>query len=257
MFGIGILDVVDILLVAFLAYQLYKLIRGTVAINIFVGIFSLYVLWLVVKALGMELLSDILGQLLGVGVMALFIVFQPEIRKFLLMLGTQYLSRGKFSIQSLFFHGGEKHASPVAIEEVVRAAQNMSDTKTGALIVIQRKTSLAPYEETGDILNAQTNSRLIENIFFKNAPLHDGALIIVRDKIRAARCVLPSTENMNLPAHYGMRHRAALGVSENSDAVVVVVSEETGAISFVEAGSIKPHITSIELRQLLEDALNR
>jgi len=256
MFDIRILDIVDVFVVAILSYQLYKLIRGTVTVNIFMGVFSLYVLWFVVKALNMDLLKEILGQMLGVGVLALFIVFQPEIRKFLLMLGTQYLSRSKFSFHSIFFRGNGKHASNVAIDAVVKAAHNMSENKTGALIVIQRKTSLAPYEETGDMLNAQTSNRLIENIFFKNAPLHDGAVIIVRDKIRAARCVLPSTENMNLPAHYGMRHRAALGVSENSDAVVVVVSEETGAISFVETGTIKPNITSIELRQLLEEALN-
>ncbi len=255
-FDIRILDILDWLLVAFLFYQLYKLIRGTVALNIFFGIFSLYLLWIVVKALNMELLSAILGQVLGVGVLALFIVFQPEIRKFLLMLGTQYLSHRKLSFRSLFFKKKDKRKSEVDIDAVVKAARNMSDSKTGALIVIQRKTSLLPYEETGDIINAQTSNRLIENIFFKNTPLHDGALIIVRNQIRAARCVLPSTENTNLPPQYGMRHRAALGITENSDAVVVVVSEETGGISFVEAGSIKSNITSIELRQLLEDALN-
>lgn len=255
-FSIRILDVIDVLLVAFLCYQLYKLMRGTVAINIFFGILSLYLLWWIVNALNMELLSAILGQVLGVGVLALFIVFQQEIRKFLLMLGTQYLSHRKFSFRSLFFRRQEKRRSEVDIDAVVKAARNMSDSKTGALIVIQRKASLAPYEETGDILDARTSNRLIENIFFKNTPLHDGALIIVRDHIRAARCVLPSTDNTNLPAQYGMRHRAALGVTENSDAVVVVVSEETGGISFVEAGSIKPNITSIELRQMLEEALN-
>jgi uncharacterized protein (TIGR00159 family) len=256
-FGIRILDILDILLVAFLCYQLYKLIRGTVAINIFLGILSLYLLWFVVDALKMELLSTILGQVLGVGVLALFIVFQQEIRKFLLMIGTQYLSpNSKFSIRSLFFRRHEKKGrSEVDIDAVVKAARNMSDSRTGALIVIQRKTSLAPYEETGDIIDAKTSNRLIENIFFKNSPLHDGALIIVRDHIRAARCVLPSTDNTNLPAQYGMRHRAALGVTENSDAVVVVVSEETGSIAFAEAGSIKPGITSTGLRQLLEDAL--
>jgi uncharacterized protein (TIGR00159 family) len=256
MFDIRIFDIVDILLVAFLFYQLYKLIRGTVAINIFVGIFSLYMLKIVVNALSMEVLSEILGQLLGVGVLALFIVFQPEIRKFLLMLGSQYLSHRKFSLHSLFFRRHEKSISRVDIDAVVKAAYNMSNTKTGALIVIQRKTSLLTYEETGDIINAQTSNRLMETIFFKNTPLHDGALIIVRSKIRAARCVLPSTENTNLPAHYGMRHRAAIGITENSDAGVAVVSEETGAISFVDAGIIKHNLTSVELRQLLEETLN-
>ena len=253
MFDIRILDVVDILLVAFLVYQLYKLIRGTVAINIFVGILSLYVLLIVVKALNMELLGAILGQLLGVGVLALFIVFQPEIRKFLLMLGSQYLSH---SMNTIFFRRYEKGLNNVDIDAVAKAVHNMSGSKTGALIVIQRKTSLLPYEEPGDILDAKTNSRLIETIFFKNTPLHDGAMIIVRDKIRAARCVLPSTENLNLPPHYGMRHRAAIGITENSDAVVVVVSEETGTVSMVEAGAVKSNLTSPELRQLLKEALN-
>lgn len=256
-FNIRILDIVDVLLVAILFYQVYKLIRGTVAINIFFGVLLLYALWWVVKALNMELLSTILGQVLGVGVLALFIVFQQEIRKFLLMLGTQYLTHRRMSIGSLFFRRQEKKANhEELVDAIVKAARNMSDNKTGALIVIQRKTSLSPYEETGDIINANISNRLLENIFFKNTPLHDGAVIIVRDRIRAARCVLPSSDNINLPAHYGMRHRAALGVSENSDAVVVVVSEETGSISFVEAGNIKANVSSIELRQLLEDALN-
>jgi len=255
MFDIRILDVVDILLVAFLVYQLYKLIRGTVAINIFAGIFSLYALWIVVKALNMELLSAILGQLLGVGVLALFIVFQPEIRKFLLMLGSQYLSHSKFSLHSLLFRRHEKHVSHVDIDALLKAVHNMASSKTGALIVIQRKTSLLPYEGTGDIINAHTSNRLIETIFFKNTPLHDGAMIVVRDRIRAARCVLPSTESLSLPAHYGMRHRAAIGVTEISDAVVVVVSEETGGISFVAESVLKPNITPVELRSLLEESL--
>jgi uncharacterized protein (TIGR00159 family) len=256
-FHIGILDIIDILLVAVLFYQVFKLIRGTVAINIFIGIFAIYVLWIAVQALNMELLSTILGQVLGVGVLALFIVFQQEIRKFLLFLGTQYLSRSKFSFRSIFLRKADRFDSGVNIDAIVKASRNMSDSRTGALIVIRRTTSLEPYEETGDILDANTSNRLLENIFFKNTPLHDGAVIIVRHKIRAARCVLPATDNLNLPARYGMRHRAALGISENSDAVVVVVSEETGDISFVEAGHIKSGITFVELRHMLEETLNR
>ncbi|MDR1341754.1 MAG: diadenylate cyclase CdaA [Prevotellaceae bacterium] len=255
-FSLRILDIIDILLAAILFYQVYKLIRGTVAINIFIGIFALYVLWIAVKALDMELLSTILGQVLGVGVLALFIVFQQEIRKFLLYLGTQYMSRSTLSVRSIFFKKTDK-SSGVNIDAIVKASRNMSESKTGALIVIQRTTSLESYEDSGDILNANTNSRLLENIFFKNTPLHDGAVIVARSKIRAARCVLPSTDNLNLPPRYGMRHRAALGVSENSDAVVVVVSEETGDISFVESGRIKNGITAVELHHLLEETLNR
>jgi uncharacterized protein (TIGR00159 family) len=256
-FTIRILDIIDILLAAILFYQVFKLIRGTVAINIFIGIFALYVLWIAVKALNMELLSTILGQVLGVGVLALFIVFQQEIRKFLLYLGTQYMSRSKFSFRSIFFRKSDRLTSGVNVDAIVKASRNMSESKTGALIVIQRTTSLESYEESGDVLDANTNSRLLENIFFKNTPLHDGAVIIVRNKIRAARCVLPSTDNLNLPPHYGMRHRAALGISENSDALVVVVSEETGDISFVEAGHINSGITPMELRHFLEEMLDK
>jgi uncharacterized protein (TIGR00159 family) len=254
-FNIRILDIIDIVLVAVLFYQVYKLIRGTVAINIFVGIFSIYVLWIVVKALNMQLLSAILGQVLGVGVLALFIVFQQEIRKFLLYIGTRYFSHSKLSLRNIFSKNKAEKKTDVDIEDIVKAARNMADTKTGALIVIQRKASLNIYVETGDLINAVTSNRLLENIFFKNAPLHDGAVIIVKEKIVAARCILPSTENQNLPPQYGMRHRAALGVTENTDAVVVVVSEETGGISFVEGGRIKSNINPTTLRESLEEAL--
>lgn len=250
-----ILDLIDIFLVALLLYQIYMLIRGTVAINIFVGIFVLYIFWLIVKALNMELLSSILGQIIGVGVIALIIVFQQEIRRFLLYIGTRYLSKNRFSLENLLFPKQKNMVEPVNTEAITRACRNMSETKTGALIVIARKSELQLYAETGDIINAETSSRMIESIFFKNNPLHDGALIIKNDKINAARCVLPSTEKMNLPAHYGMRHRAAIGITEHTDAVVVVVSEETGKISLVHDGIIKYGLTSMELKPLLDSLL--
>ena len=251
-----VLDIIDILLVAFLLYQIYMLIRGTVAINIFIGIFVLYMIWLVVKVLNMELLSSILGQIIGVGVIALIIVFQQEIRRFLLFIGTRYLSKNRFSIENWLFPKQQSLVAPVNIDAIVKACRNMSETKTGALIVIARKSELQFYVDTGDTIDAETSSRLIENIFFKNSPMHDGALIIVNDKIKAARCILPVTENLNLPAHFGMRHRAALGITEHTDALVVLVSEETGKISFGVEGDIKYGISSMELRQLLEDHLN-
>lgn len=250
-----VLDIIDIFLVAFLLYQIYMLIRGTVAINIFIGIFVLYIIWLIVKVLNMELLSSILGQIIGVGVIALIIVFQQEIRRFLLFIGTRYLSKNRFSIENWLFPKQKNLIAPVNIEAIVKACRNMSESNTGALIVIARKSELQYYAETGDIINAETSSRLIENIFFKNSPLHDGALIIINDKIRAVRCILPVTENLNVPAHYGMRHRAALGISEHTDALIVVVSEETGKISFGFEGEIKYGVSSMELRQLLEDYL--
>lgn len=254
--SIRILDIIDILLVALLLYQIYMLIRGTVAINIFMGIFLLYIIWLVVRALNMELLSSILGQIIGVGVIAIIIVFQQEIRRFLLLIGTRYLSSNRFSIENLFFFKGKSMEAPVNVDALVKASRNMSETKTGALIAITRKSDLRLYAESGDIINAETSSRLIENIFFKNSPLHDGAVIIKNDKIEAARCVLPITERLNLPASFGLRHKAALGLSESTDAIVIVVSEETGKISIVDEGSIKIGISSMELEQLLKKKLS-
>lgn len=253
--SVRVLDIIDILLVAFLLYQIYMLIRGTVAINIFMGIFILYLFWIIVRAFNMELLSSILGQIIGVGVIALIIVFQQEIRKFLLLIGTKYLSRNSFSIENLFFSKNKRMEVPVNVEAIVRACRNMSETRTGALIAISRRSDLQLYAETGDRIYAEISSRLLENIFFKNSPLHDGAVIIKNDKIVAARCVLPLTERLNLPASYGLRHKAALGLSETTDAIVVVVSEETGRIALVYEGNIKIGISSIELQQLLEKKL--
>jgi uncharacterized protein (TIGR00159 family) len=250
-FEIRILDILDIVLVAFLLYRIYRLIRGTVAISIFAGILSLYAAWFVVRALKMELLSAILGQLLGVGVLALLIVFQQEVRKFLLYIGSQYFTHRQFSHSSRFFHRNGRREIKINVEAIVRAAQNMSRYKTGALIVIKRKTSLEDYEMTGDQIGAIVSNRMLENIFFKHSPLHDGAVIIDGGRIAAARCILPITEQMNLPPHYGMRHRAAIGISEVSDAAVVVVSEETGGISFVTGGGIESNLTAAELQAKL------
>ncbi|UCG27406.1 MAG: diadenylate cyclase CdaA [Bacteroidales bacterium] len=251
---IRILDIIDILLVAVLLYQVYRLIKGTVAINIFAGIFAVYLFWLVVKALNMEMLSSILGQVIGVGVIALIIVFQQEIRRFLLIIGTRYLSRSSFTLENLFSLN-IKTDSGVKIDDIVKACENMAGSKTGALIVIARKSELSTIAEGGDILNAETTSRLLESIFLKDSPLHDGAVIIIGDRIHAARCVLPTTENIYLPAKFGTRHRAALGVSEKTDALVIVVSEETGAISIAKSGNIKSALKPSELKEFLESEI--
>ncbi|HEX3009414.1 MAG TPA: diadenylate cyclase CdaA [Bacteroidales bacterium] len=242
------LDVIDILLVAYLMYQIYVLIRGTVAINIFIGIFSIYLVWLVVRALNMQLLGSILGQIISVGVIALIILFQQEIRRFLLMLGSRYLSQSVEKMLNLNI----AETPNVKIKQIARACSFLSDHKVGALIVISRKSSLSLYSETGDILNAETSSRLLESIFNKNSPLHDGAVIIINDKIHAARCILPVSENIDLPAHFGLRHRAALGVTENTDAIAVIVSEETGSISIADAGRIEHELSRESLTQFLE-----
>jgi len=249
--SIRILDVIDILLVAFLIYQLYKLIKGTVAINIFIGIFVLYLIWEVVKALQMKLLSSILGAFIGLGVLALIIVFQPEVRRFLLLIGTRYFGKNKLSIESFFTLQSDLKAK-VNIPEIVKSCKKMTNSKTGALIVIAKKSELRAYSETGVLIDARTSASMLESLFYKNNPLHDGGVIIVKDKIKAARCVLPVSENPDLDSHLGMRHRSALGMSEDTDSVVIVVSEQTGYISFFNAGEFEININPDQLKRRLE-----
>ncbi len=250
-FHITILDVIDILLVAIILFQLFKLIRGTAALSIFIGIFFIYLFWLVVKALNMELISALFGQVIGVGVIALIIVFQQEVRRFLLVIGNRYISSRRFSLRKIFASVDDEQSSPREAEEIVRAAESMANKKTGALIVVGRRSSLDLYSEGGELLNARISAELIETIFFKNTPLHDGALLIEDGKIFAARCPLPVTDQVMLPARFGMRHRAAIGMSEHSDALVIVVSEESGNITVVEGGVAREKITSNELRNIL------
>jgi uncharacterized protein (TIGR00159 family) len=249
--NIRIFDIIDIILVAFLLYKLYNLIKGTAAFSIFIGIFSVYVLWLIVQTLNMKLLGNILGQIIGVGVIALLIVFQQEIRKFLLYIGNQYFS-GNQNFLNNIFNINLSRQSRVKIKSIVKACINMTSTKTGALIVIAKNSELDIFAKTGDILNSETSSRLIETIFSKNSPLHDGAAIIVEDKIKAARCVLPISENPSLPAHFGLRHRAGIGISEETDAMVIIVSEERGSVSVAQNGKIIANIDSKELMISLE-----
>ncbi|MDR0955224.1 MAG: diadenylate cyclase CdaA [Rikenellaceae bacterium] len=249
---ISILDILDIFLVALLIYQLYRLVRRTNAMSIFAGILMIYLLWVVVRMLDMELLSMILGQVIGVGVIAIVIVFQPEIRKFLFLLGERYGRRNKF-IQRIFFpnkivsNGGW-------IEELIVACRHMARTNTGALIVIRRGSELDEYMEQGVQVDAKISSELVENIFFKNTPLHDGAVVIENQRIRAARCILPVSERTDIPPYYGTRHRAALGISEVTDAVVIVVSEERGQISLAIDDRITPNLKEERLRELLNEA---
>lgn len=248
---IGWLDVLDILLVSVIIYQLYKLVKGTVAINILTGILFVYLVWLIVRALNMQLLESILSQFIGVGVIAIIIVFQQEIRRFLLILGTSDLVKN-FS-QSIFKVSiKQKRSHPLDILTIVKACKNMSETKTGAIIVITNNSELNFYINTGDAINAVVNIRLIESIFFKNNPLHDGAVVITDNVIRAARCVLPVTEKEDFPAHLGMRHRAAVGITENSDAIAIVVSEQTGEITVAKNGELTINMTIQQLSKMLE-----
>jgi diadenylate cyclase len=249
---IRLLDIFDIILVAVLFYQLYMLIRGTVAYSITLGIAAIYIFWWAVRAMQMELLSTILGSVLGVGVIALIIVFQQEIRRFLIFLGSRYMDGNRISVEKILNLRFESKPQ-VKIRSIMKAVMQFSLEKTGALIVIGRKSNLDMYAETGDVLNAETSSRLFISIFNKTSPLHDGAVIVEDDKVKAARVILPVTENMDLPPEYGLRHRAGLGISEVTDSLVIIVSEETGQISMAENGILQKNIPARILRQKLEE----
>ena len=254
---ITLVDIIDIFVVALIMFQVYRLTRGTNALRIVVGILIIYLLWIVTRVLNMELLSMILGQIIGVGVIALIIVFQQEIRRFLILLGTQYTNRRVAFMARLFRPRGRKVkvVGQEWIDTVVGACADMAKTKTGALIVIARKVNLLPFIEQGERIDALISASLIKNIFFKNSPLHDGAMVIADDRIAAARCVLPSTER-EVPMEFGMRHRAALGASEITDALVIVVSEERGTISIARKGHISRDISPAHLQVLLRKGLS-
>ena len=254
---ITLVDIIDIFVVALIMFQVYRLTRGTNALRIVVGILIIYLLWIVTRLLNMELLSMILGQIIGVGVIALIIVFQQEIRRFLILLGTQYTNRRVSFMARLFRPRGRKVkvVGQEWIDTVVGACADMAKTKTGALIVIARKVNLLPFIEQGERIDALISASLIKNIFFKNSPLHDGAMVIADDRIAAARCVLPSTER-EVPMEFGMRHRAALGASEITDALVIVVSEERGTISIARKGHISRDISPAHLQVLLRKGLS-
>ena len=231
-----ILDILDIFLVALLLYQVYQWIKSSVAINVFIGMFAVYLFWLLVKALKMHLLTTILGQFMGVGVIALIIVFQQEIRRFFLHIGTKYFSKNsKFIIDYL---QSDKEHRLDNYNEIIKACNTLSKTKTGALIVFSTKSDLSAFTETGDYINSDINTNLIKTIFFKNSPLHDGAMIIVRDRIIAARCTLPINRDIKLASNYGLRHISAMSMNYQTNALVVTVSEETGAISYIWDGEL-------------------
>ena len=245
------LDALDILLVALLIYYIYKLLKGTVAINIFLGIAFIFLIWKITQILKMEMLSNILGYLLSGGVIALIIVFQQEIRKFLLMIGTTNVtSRTQFLKQLKFLKS--EITLEIDSDTILNACKKMSKTKTGALIVIERTNSLDFLIKTGDSMNAEINEVLLESIFYKNSPLHDGATIIRDNFVVATRVILPISDSINIPSRFGLRHRAAFGVSEKTDAVCLLVSEETGEISYIKDGSFELYADYNELVEKLK-----
>lgn len=247
------IDVIDVLLVALLIYQLYYLVKGTVAVNILIGIILFYILWLVVKGLNMQLFGSILGKFIDVGFIALLIVFQQELRRFLLFIGTsEIFTKGKLGKGFFDFKWQVAKTKELDINAIIKACKNMSENKTGALIIITRNNELKFYANTGDTIDAKVSVRMIESIFYKNSPLHDGAIIISGNTIVAARCVLPVTENINFPAHLGMRHRAAVGITENTDALAIIVSEQTGEISYSQSAELKHALTPERLREILQ-----
>ena len=246
----SLLDVLDILLVATLLYYTYKLLKGTVAINIVIGIAFIFLIWKITQALKMEMLSGILGYLLSGGVIALIIVFQQEIRKFLLMIGTTNFTNKRSFLKQLKFLQTEIN-SDVDTETILDACQKMSKTKTGALIVIERTNALDFLINTGDTMNALVNVAILESVFYKNSPLHDGALIIRDNNIVATRVVLPVSDSTKIPARFGLRHRAAIGVSEKTDAVCLLVSEETGEISYIKDGGFELYTDYNDLNEKL------
>jgi uncharacterized protein (TIGR00159 family) len=250
---LSVFDIIDIFLVAIILFQLYRLIRGTAALSIFLAIFFIYMFWLIVKALNMELVASLLGQVIGVGVIALIVVFQQEVRRFLLVIGNRYINGSRFSFLKSFGPVKEIPGKNKEVEEIVRAAESMSSKRIGALIVIGRTSRLDMFSEGGEILKAIISAELLETIFFKNSPLHDGAVLIEDGLILAARCPLPVTDQISLPTYYGMRHRAAIGMSEHTDALVVVISEETGHITVVQTGNIAENITVYELRKIISN----
>lgn len=247
----GIVDVIDIILFAVLLYMVYNLVKGTAAVKIFIGILAVYIVWKIVHALHMQLLGEILGQFISVGVIALIVVFQPEIRQVLLMLGNTRVIRNNTK-RFRFLRFRVENPVNLNIDKIVKSCKKMADQHTGALIVIARENELMPYVETGQVLDAEISEPMLEAIFFRNGPLHDGAVIIIGDTIRAARCILPVSTRPELPSALGLRHRAGVGITEKSDAVAIIVSEERREISYSLDGILTRDVTPSQLNEFLE-----
>lgn len=252
MLSFGIKDLIDIILVAIMLYYLYRIMKESGTINIFFGVLAFIAVWVVTsEILEMKMLGTILDKFMSIGLLVLVIIFQDQLKRFLVELGSQ--KRWKF-LKDLFHHhkkGGTHEQQRQWIMPIVYACMNMAKSKTGALIVIEQNVPLESYEKTGDIINATVNTRLIENIFFKNSPLHDGAMIVAHDLIVSAGCILPVSHDTNIPRSMGLRHRSALGISQATDAIAVVVSEETGNISIAHKGKIITRLSSADLEHKL------
>lgn len=250
-----ITDVIDIVLVAALLYYIYKLVKGTVAINIFIGIVIVWALWKLTELLQMKMISSMVGGFMNIGLIALIIVFQQEIRKFLLMIGsTNFASKRNF-IRHFKFLKQEAMPTDTNVDAVIGACEKMGSTKTGAIIVIERTNSLDFVRVSGDTMNIEITQPILESIFYKNSPLHDGAAIIQDNFITATRVILPVSNDRDIPLRFGLRHRAAVGITEKTDSICLVVSEETGLISYIKNGEFVPYKGLEELTDLIKKDL--
>lgn len=258
-FQIGIKDVIDIFLVAVLLYQTFKILKRTGALNIFLGVMAFLICWFLVSfVFKMELLGGIFDRVVSVGAFALIVIFQEEIRRFFSKIGSkQRWSLFNFLKRFMNNNAAQKERIDYHLVQIVLACRNLSKSMTGGLIVITRKSDLEFYSQTGELINATISSRLIENIFFKNSPLHDGALIISDRTIKAAACILPVSKNQTIPKRMGLRHRAALGITEHSDAIAIVVSEETGHISCAVNGQLTTNVKPEQLEHFLSEELSQ
>ncbi|MBQ9639723.1 MAG: diadenylate cyclase CdaA [Bacteroidales bacterium] len=249
-------DILDILFVSFLVYEVYRLMRGTDVMRIFWGILIIVAIWLLTSLLHMRISSEILRQVVSVGLVAIIVVFQPEIRRLLLLVGTKTTMAGDTTARRFrLFKKGIANAQRTNFEPYIQACMHMSQSCTGALIIFARQNDISDILSSGEPLEAIASSALIENIFFKNTPLHDGALVVRGNKLLAARCILPVSSNHSIDPNLGLRHRSAIGATEQSDVVAVIVSEETGAISYAEAGVIHHNVSPVELRRFLEETI--
>lgn len=254
MINFGVKDVIDILIVALLLFYLFRLMKSSGTLSLFYGVLAFIVLWvLAYEIFDMRLTGTIVDKFMSIGLIVLVILFQDQIKRVLTDLGARGNIRNIFRRFKHEKDEGRDHKETMA---VVYACMSMSKSKTGALIVLQRKVPLTDYEKTGDVIEADINTRLIENIFFKNSPLHDGAMIIASHKIASVGCILPVSHDMNIPKHLGLRHRAALGMSQVTDALCIIVSEETGAISVAEGGKLKLKVSVPDLEQILSNSLD-
>ena len=255
--SLNLVDIIDIVIVAILAYQIYKAVRGTNVLRIFWAVIIIYILWQLSTLFGMKLTSTILGQFISIGLILLIIVFQPEIRRFLLMVGTKTSLEGDNLMKRFRFWKSSvsDKKNGIELDPYIQACMHMSQSKTGALIVFIRNNEVNDIVRTGERIDAKVSAALLETLFFKNSPLHDGAVLVKGNEVVAARCILPVSSNNSIDPNLGLRHRSAIGVTEQLDVVSVIVSEETGAISYAVGGVIHHDVTPVQLRHYLESAL--